>query len=139
MLLGKFDHQLDAKNRIRIPAKFRSELGDKIVFIHGINKCIRIYSEDKITDYLNNYKDIDSLDIDKIDSFSEMMESIKYLSEDNQGRIVLPESYRTYAGINKDIVFIGMRDHIEIYSKEERERIKNEKTFAGHMQNLQNR
>jgi MraZ protein len=50
--------------------------------------------------------------------------------EDGQGRVVLPEKLREYAGIDKEVVTIGMVNHIDIYAKEERERLKKEKTYS---------
>ena len=50
--------------------------------------------------------------------------------EDGQGRVVLPEKLREYAGIDKDVVSIGMGDHVDIYSKAEREKLKSENAYG---------
>jgi MraZ protein len=51
MLFGEYDHQVDAKNRIRIPARFKSDIGNNYVFVRGSTKCISIYSEEVFNAY----------------------------------------------------------------------------------------
>ena len=59
--------------------------------------------------------------------------------EDGQGRVVIPEKLREYAGIDKEVVTIGMVNHIDIYAKEERERLKKEKTYQERISILKDR
>ena len=51
-------------------------------------------------------------------------------SEDGQGRVVIPEKLRIYAGIDKEVVSIGMGDHIDLYALEERNNIRSEKSYG---------
>ncbi len=139
MLFGEFDHQVDAKNRIRIPSKLKSELGTKYVFMKGAAKCISIYPEDKINELVSQFSGLSPFDEEAQKSYMEFMSSFHPADEDGQGRIVIPEKLREYAGIDKEVVSIGMVNHIDIYSKEERERIKNEKTYSERINLLRDR
>ncbi len=114
---GSQRHTIDAKNRLFVPAKYREELGTKIVVTKSLtSKCIRIYS-------LENWK----LFEEKISTLPEMAsyEVISWLyanSEDMeidaQGRLALPVQYLDYAGITKNIVSAGVKDHMEIWDEE---------------------
>lgn len=139
MLFGEYDHQVDAKNRIRIPSKLKSELGTKYVFMKGAAKCISVYPEDKVNELVGQFSGLSPFDKDAQVSYAEFMSSFHYADEDGQGRIVIPEKLRIYAGIEKDVVTIGMVNHIDIYSKEERDRIKNEKTYEERINLLRDR
>ena len=129
MLFGEYDHQVDSKNRIRIPSKLKSELGSEYVFVKGAAKCISIYPADKATELVSQFSQISPFDKVAQESFSEFMASFHPGDEDVQGRVVIPEKLRIYAGIEKEVVTIGMVNHIDVYAKEERERIKNEMTY----------
>ena len=129
MLFGEYDHQVDSKNRIRIPSKLKSELGSEYVFVKGAAKCISIYPSDKATELVSQFSQISPFDKVAQESFSEFMASFHPGDEDVQGRVVIPEKLRIYAGIEKEVVTIGMVNHIDVYAKEERERIKNEMSY----------
>lgn len=129
MLFGEYDHQVDSKNRIRIPSKLKSELGSEYVFVKGAAKCISIYPADKATELVSQFSQISPFDKVAQESFSEFMASFHPGDEDVQGRVVIPEKLRIYAGIEKEVVTIGMVNHIDVYAKEERERIKNEMSY----------
>jgi len=63
VFLGESRHQLDAKNRLRVPAKFRSELGGKYVVTVGSNECLCVYAYDKFADYVAKLESIPSFDL----------------------------------------------------------------------------
>jgi MraZ protein len=130
MLFGEYDHQVDAKNRIRIPSKLKAELSGGYVFMKGAAKCISVYPANKIDELISNFSALSTFDKEAQESFAEFMSSFYPGDEDGQGRVVLPEKLREYAGIDKEVVTIGMVNHIDIYAKEERERLKKEKTYS---------
>ena len=129
MLFGEYDHQVDSKNRIRIPSKLKAEIGSDYVFMKGASKCISIYPASKVDELVNQFSGVSAFDKDAQESLAEVMSSFYPGIEDVQGRVVIPEKLREYAGIDKEVVTIGMVNHIDIYSKQERERLKAEKTY----------
>ena len=130
MLFGEYDHQVDAKNRIRIPSKFKSVVGNDYVFVKGTNKCISIYPFKVFEARYGQYANVSVFDAEGQLALTEVLSSCFPSSEDGQGRVVIPEKLRIYAGIEKDVVSIGMGDHIDMYSLEERNNIRSNKTYG---------
>ncbi len=121
MFKGIFEHQLDDKNRLRIPSKFRKELtgehGEKTYsFFRGMNRCICVMADELLDETISELSE---------EAISEANEgsalffgSIFSAEEDVQGRVVLPTMLRKMAGIKKDIVTIGRGKRLEIWAAE---------------------
>ena len=117
---GTYEHQLDDKNRLRIPAKFRKALigedGDKTYsFARGmIDGCIYVLPEEELQ------KIMEKLSEEKMSeaSLATMLfcGSVYEAEEDPQGRVVLPAKLKAAAGIDKDIVTVGRGKRIEIWA-----------------------
>lgn len=130
MLFGEYDHQVDAKNRIRIPSRFKSVIGQDYVFMKGSNKCISIYPMQVFEERYGKYAGVSVFDAEGQRALAEVFSSCYPSSEDGQGRVVIPEKLRIYAGIDKEVVSIGMGDHIDLYALEERNNIRSEKSYG---------
>ena len=118
MLMGSYQNSIDAKNRFSVPAKFRDDLGQTCILAKGLDKCLVIYPMDT---WEHQQKELAKLP--RSDERARAFLRYTYASAldceiDKQGRIVLPEQWRLYAGIEKDLVTIGMLDRIEIWSKD---------------------
>ena len=114
LFVGEFHHTLDAKNRIFIPAKYRTALGDSFYITRKMERCLAIYSEaewTKMTDKLNTLPD--SV-VGAIKQF--LYSKTVSVTPDGQGRIVLPPELMQYAAIEKNAVIIGVGDHLQIWS-----------------------
>ncbi|MCL1810279.1 MAG: division/cell wall cluster transcriptional repressor MraZ [Clostridiales bacterium] len=125
MFMGEYQNSIDAKNRMIIPSKHRESLGLHCVLTKGIDRCMYIYSVpewEEFTKKLTSLPDYDGIsrknkrDLGKISEFCEI---------DKQGRIVVPQKLREYAGIERELVTVGVFDKIEVWSKEEWERTEN--------------
>jgi len=121
MFTGTYEHQLDDKNRLRIPSRFKKELtgelGDKsYCFFRGKNKCICVMAEDELKDMLSSLASEGLSESNKITRA--IFGSICVAEEDAQGRVVLPATLRLMAGIKKDIVTLGVGNRLEIWSAE---------------------
>ncbi len=113
--VGEYRHTLDAKNRVFIPAKHRELLGDSFYITRKTEQCLAIYSEaewDKLSDKLNALPD-SVVGIAKQFLFSKTISA----SSDSQGRVVIPTELLQYAGIEKNVVIIGVGDHVQIWSE----------------------
>ncbi len=138
MFFGEVKHQLDSKNRIRIPAVFKNELGNDYVLTKGpIQDVIYVYPLAKyiertkeVYSYLNPYSSQDAL------LFQEYMAGRFNGEEDNQGRLLLKEDVREYAKIKKDVVTRGCFDHVEIYSVETFEKSKAGRSYSDVMDDI---
>ena len=118
LLVGTFNHQIDGKNRIRIPAKFRAALGKNYYFVASMQGCIGVYSEESMQERVAALSAIRSGDPVKLKAKRLITSSIMGVAEDEQGRTVLPASLKKHAKIEKDVVTVGMTDHLEIWAKE---------------------
>ena len=115
-LFGEFSHTIDAKNRLFIPAGFRTQLGESFYVSRKMEKCLNIYSEgewNKFKERLNALPDSVSYPIKKFI----FPKTIK-VTPDAQGRIVLNNDLLSHAEIKKDVMITGMGDYAQIWAKE---------------------
>lgn len=118
MFMGEYAHNIDKKGRIIIPAKFREELGMKVIITRGLDGCLNGYTKDQ---WESIYEQLLKLPSTKKDArmFVRMMTSKAAECEiDNQGRVLLPSSLISLANIQKECMIIGAANHIEIWAKE---------------------
>lgn len=110
-------HTIDAKNRLFVPSKFREELGTEVVIAQGLlHDCIWVYSKEnweKFEDKLKTLPEFGAYDV--ISWISDNTEDGKV---DQQGRLAIPDDFARTAGLKKNIVSRGVRDHMEIWDQE---------------------
>ncbi|MDD6652548.1 MAG: division/cell wall cluster transcriptional repressor MraZ [Clostridium sp.] len=126
MLMGEYHHNIDEKSRLIIPAKFRSELGERFVITKGLDKCLFVYSE---TEWNKLMQKVSSLQFTKknVRAFERTFIGGASLIEfDKQGRINITSPLVHYANIKKECVIIGVSERLEIWSKEEFESYMND-------------
>lgn len=118
MLIGEYAHSLDPKGRVFIPAKFREELGEKFIVSRGIGKCLFVFAENVWLEFTVKLKTIPITD-QKAQVFLRMLfASACECEPDKQGRILLPSRLREYAGLEKDMVAIGVMSRVELWSED---------------------
>ena len=118
MFMGEFQHNIDDKGRIIIPAKFRDELGNNFIITRGLDKSLFLYP---LQEWKHIEQKLKSLSFTKSDArkFTRFFFSGALESEiDKQGRVIIPNNLRTYAEINKECVLIGVSSRVEIWSRE---------------------
>lgn len=122
MVTGRYEHQIDENNRIRIPAKFKEALGPSPVIMKGTDKCLLVFTEQRAEEILRKkfQKEIegDYSDPVRMKLMRKTMSEIQQVSEDKQGRVSLDMELVRYAGIKKNIITIGSFDKVEIWSVE---------------------
>lgn len=115
MLTGRYEYNLDAKSRMNFPPKFREEMGDTIYITKWLDGCIAVYGEEKwneLKDKLNALPQIKSRELLRF-----IYGNAQDVTLDKQGRILLPRYLKEHAEIEKDIVVIGVGDHVEIWNR----------------------
>ena len=118
MFMGEYHHSIDDKGRLIIPAKFRSELGDKFIITRGIENCLFAYPEKRWEEIVHK---LESLPFTKKDArnFTRFFLSGATVAEfDKQGRINITSPLINYAGIEKECIIIGTGDRLEIWSED---------------------
>lgn len=116
MFLGEFSHATDAKGRVFIPAKFREELGETFVITRGLDACLCVYPLSEWEKYAAKIEQFPTVQARKIRRFIYSAASDTQL--DSQGRALIPQTLREYAGIEKDVVVLGLGSYIEIWSQQ---------------------
>lgn len=116
MFLGEFAHNADAKGRVFIPSRFRDELGEGFVVTRGIDRCLCVYPKTEWEKFSAKIDEFPTVQARKIRRFIYSAASDPQL--DSQGRILIPQTLREYAGIEKDIVVLGVGAYIEIWSQQ---------------------
>ncbi len=116
---GTFDYTLDAKNRLTVPAKFRTSLTDAVVLAKGTEQCMTIWPkrdfEAFVTGTLEGLHPLHP----KRDALKRFFFSNSFDTElDSAGRVMVPPSLMQHAGLTKDVVVNGMDDRIEVWDRE---------------------
>lgn len=120
MFMGEYHHTIDEKGRLILPAKFRTELGEKFIITRGLDaeKCLYVYS---MNDWNRIVSKLNTLPFTKKDARIFVRTFFSGATEcefDRQGRINITSPLVSYADLQKDCVVIGANDRIEIWSKE---------------------
>ena len=118
MFMGEYSHTIDSKGRLIVPSKFRENLGDEFVVTKGLDGCLFVYSQDEWKNIEEKFKQV-SLTTKDARKFSRFFfAGAATVEVDKQGRILLPSVLREFAGLEKDIVSVGVLSRIEIWSKD---------------------
>jgi MraZ protein len=118
MFMGEYNHTIDAKGRLIIPAKFRELLGEEFVLTRGLDGCIWIYPMDEWTAFEEKLKAL-PLTVKNARAFARFfVAGAAYGELDKQGRVLVPGSLREFAHLDKDVVLAGNLSRIEVWSKE---------------------
>lgn len=111
-LTGAYQHSIDAKGRLFIPARLREDLGETFYVTIGIERCLYIYPMEN----WNLFKEkFDSLPYSKSKRMRPIFSNAAKCELDAQGRILLPQKLRDYAFLKKDVVVAGISNHAEIW------------------------
>lgn len=115
MFIGEYSHNIDAKKRLALPSKFRGELGNKVVVTRGLDSCLFVYpmkTWEVLAEKLGNLPMGEA----STRSFIRMMfAGATDVDMDSQGRILLPEYLKEYAGLKKEVVVSGLFNRLEIW------------------------
>ncbi|MBR0416589.1 MAG: division/cell wall cluster transcriptional repressor MraZ [Firmicutes bacterium] len=118
MLMGIYQNQIDAKNRVIVPAKFREELGMQCVLTRGLDECLILYPMATWQEQQKQLMQLPRSDA-KVRAFLRYTyANARDVEIDKQGRILFPQDLRQFAHMEKELVTIGMIDRVEIWSKD---------------------
>ena len=118
VLIGEYEHSMDAKGRLIMPAKLRDDIGEKFIVTKGLDGCLFAFS---VQEWTNFEQKLRTLPISNKDAraFSRFFFAGAIDCEiDKQGRFLISSNLREFARLEKDVVIVGMDSRIEIWSKE---------------------
>lgn len=120
MFVGEYQHALDPKSRLIIPAKFRERLGERFILTKGLDSCIFVYPLDEWEKLVENAQNLPSTAADARRFARILFSSAVETDVDKQGRALITSSLRIHAKIdlenNKDVVVIGVSSRVEIWA-----------------------
>jgi MraZ protein len=118
MLLGEYDHTIDEKNRLTLPARFRKSFADGFVLARGIDRCLSVYSleewERRVGSRLGELEGL-SRDDRRLQRY--FFASASEAELDKQGRVMVPPALLAHAGLEREVTVAGVYDHLEIWDR----------------------
>ena len=118
MFMGEYQHSIDVKGRMIVPAKFRELLGETFVITRGLDQCIFGYPMDEWRKLEEKLKDLPMTKKDARAFARFFFSGATEVEIDKQGRINLPSTLINYANLDKECVVVGVSSKIEIWSKD---------------------
>jgi len=118
MLLGEYEHTLDDKNRLTLPAKFRQAFADGVIISRGLDGCLVVFTRE----------DWDSFVAAQLEGLNPFSREARQMSRfvfsgateselDKQGRVMVPPALLQHASLEREVVVAGVRDHVEIWDR----------------------
>ena len=118
MFMGEYNHTIDTKGRLIVPSKFRETLGDEFVVTKGLDGCLFVYDNTEWAAFEEKLKGLPLTNKDARAFVRFFLAGAATVEVDKQGRILLPSVLREFAGLEKDVVLVGVASRIEIWSKD---------------------
>ena len=118
MFMGRYNHTIDPKGRLSIPSKYREILGDEFVVSKGMDGCLFVYADEDWKAFEAKLASLPLVNEDARQFARFFLSGAQYVTVDKQGRILMPQDLRDYAGLEKDVVLAGTGGRIEIWSLE---------------------
>ena len=134
MLLGEFEHTLDEKNRLTLPAKFREAFADGVVVTRGMDGCLYAYARGDFDQLADRVRALDPLGRESRLMQRHFFSGATDAEPDKQGRIMIPAALLESAGLRREVVVAGVYDHLEIWDRAAwREHLKEVEGSAEHV------
>ncbi|MCQ2439351.1 MAG: division/cell wall cluster transcriptional repressor MraZ [Oscillospiraceae bacterium] len=114
-MTGEFIHSIDAKGRLFIPSRLRGELGEAFYVTVSMEKCLSVYSQESWDVFTRK---CDAMPYVKQRKMRPLFALAARCEIDAQGRIVLPQNLRQFAGLERDVAVVGCNNHAEIWDLE---------------------
>ncbi|MCD5410586.1 MAG: division/cell wall cluster transcriptional repressor MraZ [Clostridiales bacterium] len=119
MFIGEYNHSIDVKGRVSVPAKFRETLGSSFIITKGLDNCLFIYPQNEWIILERKLKQLPMTNKDARAFVRFFFAGASECDLDNQGRIRIPNNLREHAHLKKEAVIIGVATRIEVWSYDE--------------------
>jgi len=118
VLLGQYNHNIDEKGRVSVPAKFREELGMSFIVTKGLDNCLFAYSKEEWSKFEEKLKTLPLTNPNARNFIRFFFSGATECEIDKQGRINLPQNLRDYAELTKEVTVIGVSTRVEIWNRD---------------------
>jgi len=122
MLIGEYEHSLDVKGRLIMPAKLREDIGEKFIITKGLDGCLFGFSLNEWTNFEEKLKSLPLTNKNARDFVRFFLSGAVNVEIDKQGRFLVASNLREYASMEKEVVIIGVGTRIEFWSKDKWEK-----------------
>jgi len=118
MFIGRFEHSVDNKGRVAVPARFRGELGGELIITRGNDRCLYLFTEEAWEPLAAKLNALPTGDADARNLRRAVFSAAEPVELDRQGRIMIPDHLRQYGGIDGNVAIIGLGTYIEIWDQQ---------------------
>ena len=125
MLIGEYDHSLDVKGRLIMPAKLRIDMGEKFIVTKGLDGCLFAFSQNEWLNFEAKLKSLPLSDKNARNFVRFFLSGATECELDKQGRFLIPNNLRIAANLDKEVVIIGVGTRLEIWDKKTWEKCDN--------------
>ncbi len=117
MLIGEYEHSLDAKGRLIMPVKLRQDMGEKFIVTKGLDGCLFAFSQEEWLNFETKLKLLPLSDKNARNFVRFFLSGATECEIDKQGRFLIPNNLRNAANLEKEVVVIGVGTRLEIWDK----------------------
>jgi MraZ protein len=117
VLIGEYQHSIDLKKRLAVPSKFRSELKSKVVVTRGLDKCLFVYPMKAWEELASKLGTLPVGEAGTRSFIRLMLAGATDVDVDKQGRILIPDYLKNYAGLGKNVIVAGVYNRLEIWDE----------------------
>ena len=118
MFMGEYSHTIDTKGRLIIPAKLREQLGETCIMSKSYDNCLAIYTTEVFTAKAMQMMKQPNNKVGVRGLKRQLFANATELEFDRQGRILVPATLREFAKLQKEVMVLGIGDHVEIWNRE---------------------
>ena len=118
MLIGEYEHTIDAKGRISMPAKIRKDMGETFIVTKGLDGCLFAFSQEEWLNFETKLKSLPLSDKNARNFVRFFLAGATECEIDKQGRFLIPANLRVAAKLEKETIIIGVGTRLEIWNKE---------------------
>jgi MraZ protein len=122
LFLGEFEHSIDDKSRLAVPARFRPALEAGLVITRGLDRCLVIWDSESWRVQAERVRSLNPWQADARRMQRHFFSGAVPAQPDKLGRVVIPQFLRSYAQLDTEVVVVGLADRIEVWSRNEWER-----------------
>jgi MraZ protein len=117
MFIGEYTHAIDDKKRVTLPAKFKAELGKKVVVTRGLDNCLFLFPHKTWEAVSAETAKLGLMQADTRGFSRFMFSGASEIEVDSLGRILVPDYLKSFAGLKSEVVFAGVHNRIEIWNE----------------------
>ena len=118
MLIGTYEHRIDSKGRLVMPAPFREELGAEVVASIGFDRCVSVYSIPRWNELLEKFQRLSFSKGKSRDFLRILLATAHQVPIDASGRVLVVPTLRDHGNLQQEVNVVGVGDHLELWDRE---------------------